>query len=963
VNLPPSWLARECKIFIDTSSFLVPSAREALLSRLLPKLAAVQATALVSVRTVDFLQDRKSHGDGDIKQGAQAALDILNGLLSTDRVVTANDPHPIGGDKHDTTALYGGLFIGFQHEKELCLITENEALALQVIRNARLGALLKDGKITVKGVYAAYIEDGQFKNWVPRLMNATSAAAPLLSKVSIEQQIAAGFKVIADTSSLILLDVRSDAMLGPPFFIEQLLPLFRSSQNRLIVPERVIRELEKHVTSTREKLREQGPAGLAVLKKFDDAYLLEHCEDEHEVLGTGNNFADPVFLKLAIRFQQTDRLCFITQDTLLAKALIENRSPGNEQRFLVTFITMQGRLGHWEKKLADQKLRAGGEAMPRSSSHSMPDRSRPPGVVRSQPDARVPQDANGATSQASPRDEHARTGAKQGPQSTSATLPFALTSQIDRTENKLIVLSQVPATGTRVFGKQSGAITLGEQIASGGEGTIYKVDQENVVCKIYHKDCLTTSRRAKLELMQSRAVRIHGVCWPTELVTTSTGDFVGYLMPMAHGKILKTSVFVKPLLLRTFPHWTRVQLTQLAITILRTINHLHQLNIFIGDINPLNILVVDERNISIVDVDSFQIEGFPCPVGTETFTPAERQGQNYAEFLRSRDDELFAVTTLLFMILFPGKAPYSSQGGGEAIENIRNKRFAYGRDADGRPPVGSWQFIWSHLHPGLKDVFTTVFANGERVQIEQMVTWLQRSLTEVKDGRRSDELFPDKPRLREGSTVRTRCDSCPPDKAEHDISASFAESLRQEGRQFRCSPCAALRKINRLESTRDADCALHVSPLCFGRTAVPITHLDSLKASNRAYWCKPCGEAQRQARAGHRPQGHQGGSQGAGASKAKCFVATASYCSESAPEVLFLRHYRDQILQQTPAGRCFIAVYYRVGPWLAACVEAIPRLRPVSRRALDSLIARIDKSHPHLQGQLKQEQWKESIDE
>jgi hypothetical protein len=69
--------------------------------------------------------------------------------------------------------------------------------------------------------------------------------------------------------------------------------------------------------------------------------------------------------------------------------------------------------------------------------------------------------------------------------------------------------------------------------------------------------------------------------------------------------------------------------------------------------------------------------------------------------------------------------------------------------------------------------------------------------------------------------------------------------------------------------------------------------------------------------------------------------------------VVFLRHYRDQVLQQTRSGRVFVSAYYLVGPLLAAGIELLPSLRLPSRRALDALIVRIKKSHPYLQDSLK----------
>jgi DNA-binding helix-hairpin-helix protein with protein kinase domain len=93
-----------------------------------------------------------------------------------------------------------------------------------------------------------------------------------------------------------------------------------------------------------------------------------------------------------------------------------------------------------------------------------------------------------------------------------------------------------------------------------GEGKIYRTDVESIFCKIYHEDRITESRRKKLELMVSRNIHIPAVCWPIDVVTNTNGEFVGYLMPKVAGKIMKTSVFAKPLLKKIFPDWTRIQL-------------------------------------------------------------------------------------------------------------------------------------------------------------------------------------------------------------------------------------------------------------------------------------------------------------------------------------------------------------------------------------------------------------------
>lgn len=97
----------------------------------------------------------------------------------------------------------------------------------------------------------------------------------------------------------------------------------------------------------------------------------------------------------------------------------------------------------------------------------------------------------------------------------------------------------------------------------------------------------------------------------------------------------------------------------LCITILKKLKYLHDRNVILGDINPNNILVVSPTEVYFVDTDSYQIEGFPCPVGTINFTAPEIQRKDFSTFLRTIGNERFAVATLLFMIMLPGKPPYS----------------------------------------------------------------------------------------------------------------------------------------------------------------------------------------------------------------------------------------------------------------------------------------------------------------
>ena len=194
-----------------------------------------------------------------------------------------------------------------------------------------------------------------------------------------------------------------------------------------------------------------------------------------------------------------------------------------------------------------------------------------------------------------------------------------------------IPVSHVPASGEAVFG--STALCLGEKLATGGEGSIYDLS-DGTVAKIYHRGKLTVGRREKLERMTAEPVCCEGVCWPKELLRDAEGNFVGYRMERARGTELQRALFTRPALEAHFPNWKKADMVQLCITILEKICALHGRGIILGDINPLNILVVSPTEVWFVDCDSYQIGGYPCPVGTVRFTAPEIQKRNFADFRR-----------------------------------------------------------------------------------------------------------------------------------------------------------------------------------------------------------------------------------------------------------------------------------------------------------------------------------------
>jgi serine/threonine protein kinase len=382
---------------------------------------------------------------------------------------------------------------------------------------------------------------------------------------------------------------------------------------------------------------------------------------------------------------------------------------------------------------------------------------------------------------------------------------FALSKEIAKV-NGNITVSKIPHAGDTVIAERRGnfrEIKLTKAFASGGEGTIYHTNMPNFVAKIYGKNQINKIKYEKIKLMLTKNIICRGICFPVASLYNTRNEFVGFLMPKARGKELQKCVFIPPLLKKNFPNWKKRDTVQLCITILKKIKYLHDKNIILGDINPNNILVVSPKEVYFVDTDSFQIEGFPCPVGTTNFTAPEIQRKKYDSFLRTMGNDQFAVATLLFMIMLPGKPPYSVQGGENQSENIINMDFAYGlgEESNGRTPDGPWKFCWSHLPCKLKEAFYQTFKKGEEHSTENTryssEDWLQLfkgflSLLESKNfadqDEMSNELFPLSLRKNKKETY-VKCLLCNVEVGENSIMQGYCRECLKKGETYECSRC------------------------------------------------------------------------------------------------------------------------------------------------------------------------------
>ncbi|WP_077619726.1 protein kinase domain-containing protein [Bacillus sinesaloumensis] len=553
------------------------------------------------------------------------------------------------------------------------------------------------------------------------------------------QDIVKDYKLFVDTSTWMTPHASG-------FMEKKLTTVLQASSKQIIVPLRIIQEVNKMMDHDDREKRHRGKAAGKLLQTYLNQGLASVFGDKSDP------FADQTFLYVFQQFRVKYNLALITQDRGLAHDILNlnNQQAVQGKRIYAFRVNEAGNLEEWN-------------------------------FERSAP--RPPQQPSTGTRPVSPK-RH-RTDPPPKPNEK-----FALGTKIVTQKETKMQISRVPDINETVYSKVYGNLRLKEEIGAGGEGKIF-LSSNGMVCKIYKKDRITHERYHKLRRMLEVPIDKKGICWPKDILTNSSNEFVGYIMETAEGKPMQTTMFLRPVLNKNFPHWTRKDLVQLGITILNKIIYLHERNIIIGDINPMNILIKNEKEVFFVDTDSYQIENYPCPVGTINFTAPELQGKNFSTFLRSFSHEYFAVNTLIFMILLPGQPPYSHQGGGTPGENIKQLGFPYplGKEGPGTVPDGSWKYIWSHLLYDLKEALFNTFNGKKRATPEELKDILVKYRQTISKGHLSDELFPDGMKIPPGSEAVLVCTESTCKNPHVKVHIDFKNKVESGGGRYICDKC------------------------------------------------------------------------------------------------------------------------------------------------------------------------------
>lgn len=838
------------------------------------------------------------------------------------------------------------------------------------------------------------------------------------------------WKVLIDTSAFM-----ND---GAQQFFTVNVPLLLEKKLYLITPLSCVRELERHASAQGPRPNEsmeqfrcrqiKGKRGLAIVKTLLGMKVLEVRGEAGD-----DRVADGVFHRVVIQHRRHYNLLLITNDRDLATDIFEMnemRSLASKKEIAVRRIKEDGNLGVLTAKnnptkplLADRGKQPARAQRYRQAkdAHSAPHETQANAPVRrealNRPAATAAvtnSDLSGQTSSNTKADNRLKPFARQTPPprvqqtAASANTPkprsdrfnrashgpasgkplrpnfyrFPLASVVTSIPDDPVPVSEVPTT-TAILHDEAGRVCqLLARLGSGGEGAVYETNTP-YVAKIYHRGKVTRRKIEKIRRLTEHPIDYPGICSPQTMLFNDREEFVGFLMKRAAGHDLNRCLMVRPLLEQRFAGWKKADLVRLCITILEKISYLHERNIILGDINLSNVRVVSPTEVYLVDCDSYQVGDIPCPVGMVNFTPPEIRG-DYNAILRTKGNEYFAVATMIFMILVPGKTPYAHKEGGQGSENIAEGLFPYPYEdkSTGKVPYGLWGFIWSHMSYEVKRAFGNTFdKNGlfyeekKRLTVDNWLDILGNYLRLLTNGTMatqdpmSVEIYPTRfKRHPESSIVRCRlcgqefdeksgkdgiCNSCLFTRGDiltcERCGADFAFSnydrfvlKRKEPRH--CPKCHA-------ELSKDVPLALPCS-VCGREFSMKRGEYEWYLKQNLSLpkRCKAC-RSQEKERAARVPAAavnperefwvdNRGAAPAYGArpnpstppsppqKKRGCFITTAVCECLGKPddccELVTLRQYRDDWLAKQPDGPALIDTYYDIAPGIVAKLKASP---------------------------------------
>ncbi|MDY4573984.1 MAG: CFI-box-CTERM domain-containing protein, partial [Intestinibacter sp.] len=320
---------------------------------------------------------------------------------------------------------------------------------------------------------------------------------------------------------------------------------------------------------------------------------------------------------------------------------------------------------------------------------------------------------------------------------------------------------------------------------------------------------------------------------------------------------------------------------------------------------------------------------------------------HFPDFLRTMGNENFAVATLMFMIMLPGKPPYSQQGGEDPVSNIIKMDFSYpfGESSNKKTPEGPWRYIWSHLTYDLKEAFYHTFRKEGKYSLEEKRLsaneWLVKfkiflelldSGKYIQQDSMSEELFPT--RLKKNpNAVYIKCKLCNQEVDKSQSKEGICKQCLNKGEVYNCKKCGKellytnyqkyVKKSKR--HTICQECFDYGNTVKIRQNCIDCGRVFELTNNECDFYeekgydipkrCKSCRESKK-------TSSHSGNTGNSGSS---CFITTA-VCEyygkdDNCEELTILREYRDYWLINQADGEELIREYYNCAPSIVSLLK------------------------------------------
>ena len=450
-------------------------------------------------------------------------------------------------------------------------------------------------------------------------------------------------------------------------------------------------------------------------------------------------------------------------------------------------------------------------------------------------------------------------GERQPSQNQAAPKVFPHAVELAKIGRAIDPARTVPGRGDSVTAPGIGkGYILREPVMTDHSSITYKTSDSAYFAKIYTPEAL------RLDLFENKAKRmiqqkvdIPGVCWPQDILKNANGSFVGILVPASAGVQLSQSIFGGTSgIEKHFPRWDKRDICAVALTILRTVCQLQKLGVVFGCFNPASVYIMSTDKVYFVDVDAWQLEGYPVLSRNMTFTPPELLGDPKKVRLFTTDQENYQTALLAFMLMMPGKYPYAKKNRKTDDDSLRNMSFPFSigedmrRSKDAERPTGAWQIVWDHLPYKLcYNFYHTFHQNGNfskpgtrlhsSVWLEQIEQFGKHLAT--AEGAQSRMLFPATFR-RDSKRTFVRCQIC--GKEHPDF--YFLRSVRIQGEYVNvwdrghrvCLPCA----VDRSTAPNARFTCKHCGRTFYYTNKTQIMHqIGKLDYDwNEQKWCRDC---------------------------------------------------------------------------------------------------------------------------